>query len=440
MLLENFAYQIIVFWEILTIFAAILIIMHTSKSTMANKLPFYCVSLISLLLLMFITFGCTSAKEKTITVANNSDFDRMEEIAEVYPAPQELTDSASAYVLIDEDGMPMQYQITHDGKLIFPVSLAPNEKASYSIISKVELSPEVIKSSSSFMPSPSIAYTVRHDCQDDFAWENEHSGYRLYGPLFKRQYGNVHGYDIWCKRGTEPVVDEFYNLDHGPEHITYHKDHGKGFDGYTVGPTLGAGACALMLDSTICYPTAYDQYEVLDNGPLRLTVRFTIDSIPFGVDEAGQTKYITEKRTLSLDRMAHFNKVTTEYEGVDSLTPIVAGIVVHADNPSGYRLIDDFDAISVVDLSDDISAGNGEIYIGLALPSSEKLAFMPFDKIKANAVGQALALSEYIPGSPFTYYWGAGWSKGSVPDSATWDDIVRKQSQIVDSPLNVSIN
>jgi len=371
--------------------------------------------------------ACSGRNENSITVTNGSDFDRVNEIVEVQPMPEMLADTTASYIITDAEGIPVEHQITYDGKLIFPAMVKANQSATYYII---EGKHEAGK--------PTLAYTVRPDCQDDFAWENEHSGYRLYGPSFKRGGGKVHGYDIWCKRSAAPIVDRFYNLDHGPEKITYHKDHGEGFDGYTVGPTLGAGANALMLDSAICYPTAYDRYEVLDNGPLRLTVRFSIDSIPFGTDASGSIRYITETRTLSLDRMAHFNKVSTAYEGVDSPTPFVAGIVVHADKPDGYSLINDADAISVIDLSDDTSVDNGEIYVGVILPDADTLQYANFDEIKANAVGQALARSQYIPGKQLTYYWGSAWSKGSVPDAARWQSIIAKQKQIIDAPLKAT--
>ncbi|MCM1451992.1 MAG: DUF4861 domain-containing protein [Clostridium sp.] len=377
--------------------------------------------------------SCAGDSASRIIATNDSPIDRIEEIVEVVPAPAAFADESGSYALVNEEGRPVTYQITSDGALIFPASVSANSSATYYIKKSVDLDEKYIKSSEA--PSSTLAYTVRPDCQDDFAWENEHSGYRLYGPSFKRGGGKVHGYDIWCKRNPAPIVDRFYNLDHGPEKISYHKDHGEGFDGYTVGPTLGAGANALVLDSAICYPTAYDSYEVVDNGPLRLTVKFTIDSIPFGLDENGQQKYIVESRMVSLDKLSHFNKVSSTYQAVESPTPIVAGIVVHADNPEGFSLLEGSGAISVVDLSDDLSADNGQIFVGLIMPGADSLQFVAFDQVKANAVGQALAFGNYVPGEPFTYYWGSAWSKGSVKDAEAWNEIITAQSERLRTPL-----
>ena len=57
--------------------------------------------------------------------------------------------------------------------------------------------------------------------------------------------------------------------------ISYHVDHGNGMDCYSVGPTLGGGTAALMVDSTIIYPYCYENYKILNNGPLRFTVKLT---------------------------------------------------------------------------------------------------------------------------------------------------------------------
>ena len=59
--------------------------------------------------------------------------------------------------------------------------------------------------------------------------------------------------------------------------ISYHIDHGYGMDCYAVGPTLGCGTAALMQGDTIIYPYCYRTQEILDNGPLRFTVKLEFD-------------------------------------------------------------------------------------------------------------------------------------------------------------------
>lgn len=359
------------------------------------------------------------AKQPAISVTNDTDTDRINEIVEVTPVPEVLKNGDKA--LFDSKGEEVPYQITYDGILIFPATVAANSTAAYTVRDVAPSATDTL-----------IAYTMRPDLQDDFAWENEHSGYRLYGPLFKRGGGKVHGYDIWCKRNPAPIVDQLY--DNNATGITYHKDHGLGFDGYTVGPTLGAGGCALVDSAGLCYATAYDKYEVLDKGPLRMTVRFTLDSLDYN----GAT--VSETRTVSLDRNARLNKISTLYSGIPDSAWVAAGIVVHTDNPEGYTVLNDIDGFTVIDLSDDLSAGNGEIYIGAIVPGADEIAFMPFAKETARANGQVVAKRRIKSGEPFVYYWGSGWNKRSVTDSDEWNKLMNDSRTAIDHPLQANYN
>ena len=47
-------------------------------------------------------------------------------------------------------------------------------------------------------------------------------------------------------------------------------------DCYTVGPTLGGGANALLnADGSLFMPLCYKTFKILDQGPLRFTVELT---------------------------------------------------------------------------------------------------------------------------------------------------------------------
>lgn len=67
--------------------------------------------------------------------------------------------------------------------------------------------------------------------------------------------------------------------------LSYHIDHGHGMDCYAVGPTLGAGVAALMVDDSIIYPWCYKSQEILDNGPLRFTVRLEFNPLTVKVTQ-----------------------------------------------------------------------------------------------------------------------------------------------------------
>ena len=80
-------------------------------------------------------------------------------------------------------------------------------------------------------------------------------------------------------------------------------DHGYGCDVYAVGPTLGAGTTALLDGEDIVYPFCYDKFEILDDGPLRFTIKLTFR--PFNL---GEKENIVETRIISLDLGRYFQQ------------------------------------------------------------------------------------------------------------------------------------
>ena len=145
------------------------------------------------------------------------------------------------------------------------------------------------------------------------AWENDLGGFRAYGPAC-RSVVNV----VWLWSFTKyNTRNRFWNLcaeelNPGkacqdaelkrqilkrlpnckmPSHI----DHGYGMDCYAVGPTLGAGVAALMAGDTIIYPYCYRTQEILDNGPLRFTVKLEFNPLTVRGDSN-----VVETRVISL--------------------------------------------------------------------------------------------------------------------------------------------
>ena len=120
---------------------------------------------------------------------------------------------------------------------------------------------------------------------------------------------------------TDPkAADELYKS------VSYHVDHGNGLDCYKVGPTLGGGTAALMVNDTIVYPYCYKTFEVLDNGPLRFTVKLTYNPLIVNGDS------VVETRLISLDAGSQLNKTVVTYDNLKETTPVVAGIVLHDSN------------------------------------------------------------------------------------------------------------
>lgn len=397
-----------------------------------------------------LLLACENNRTMTVTIGNPLDMERSGEMVEVPMAEisdqLKLADTAQI-VILDAEGVEVPYQITYDEKVIFPVTVGAGSSATYTI--------------EPGNPTPVDTKTCGRQYPerlDDMAWENELVGFRAYGPALQAKGERGFGYDLFLKRGTsEPILEEFYAKELDKEirkranemkktdskgaaellrSISYHIDHGYGMDCYAVGPTLGAGVAALVADGEIVYPWCYKDFEVLDNGPLRFTVKLVFNPLTVKGDSN-----VVETRIISLDAGSHLNRTAVSYEGLKETLPVVTGIVLHDDGAittdagNGY--------MTYVDPTN--GPDNGKVFVGAAFPADIKDAqTVKFSadekKQRANAEGHVLATSDYEPGSTHVYYWGFGWDRADVKDIDVWNSYMAAFAQKVRNPLTVTIH
>ena len=325
-----------------------------------------------LLATAFVCFACTNTKDVvTVTVSNPLAMERSNEMVEVAMSDianqLKLADTAQIVVL-NADGQQVPYQITYDEKVIFPASVAANGTAVYTIQAGT---PEAfaVKACGRYYP----------ERVDDVAWENDLVAFRAYGPALQKTGERAFGYDVWTKYNTtEPVVEARYAGELNPEtkakiaelkktdpkaarelyqSVSYHVDHGNGLDCYKVGPTLGGGTAALMPDGEIVYPYCYATQDILDNGPLRFTVKLVYNPLTIKGDST-----VIETRVITLDAGSHLNKTAVSFDNLKETTPVATGIVLHepdgavvADAAAGY--------ITYVDPTDNVNNNNGNNHV-----------------------------------------------------------------------------
>ena len=383
--------------------------------------------------------GCCNCVYK-VTISNPTGTDRHPEMVEVsledVLANLSLAEGEN-FILKDTEGNELPYQITYDGNVIFQVTMMAGQEQTYKFAKGTPQETE------------SLVFGKHYaDKDDDFAWENDKVGFRVYG----HKLDVASGYDLFCKRGTHlPVLEqlyanEVYSSDAWKRYyelmainkedafrfkmdtLSYHVDHGYGMDVYAVGPTLGAGIAALMDNETISYPYCYETYEVLDNGPLRFTVKFTFRPIA-----CGQNKDVIETRIISLDAGSHLNRTKVSYANLSEPKEIVAGIILRedggqwaADAEKGYisypAPTQNPDTTQVVN--------NGIIYVGHVYPKEVKKAH--------ESHGHILTRSDYSPESEFTYYWGFGWDHADILSRDQWNAYLETYASMVRNPLNIN--
>ena len=297
--------------------------------------------------------SCAGSKQSmTVTVTNSLALERAGEMVEVpmsdVTAKLQLADTAQIVVL-NEDGQQVPYQVTYDEKVVFPATVKANGTATYTIQSGTP-EPYNVIACGRYYP----------ERLDDVAWENDLGGYRAYGPALQKRGERGFGYDLFTKYNTtEPILESLYAEELDKEKrakiaelkktdpkaaaelqnaISYHIDHGYGMDCYAVGPTLGCGTAALMAGDTIIYPYCYRTQEILDNGPLRFTVKLEFNPLTVRGDSN-----VVETRVITLDAGSYLNKAVISYTNLKEAMPVTTGIVLRepdgkvvADAVNGY--------------------------------------------------------------------------------------------------------
>ena len=396
-------------------------------------------------------FACNDSRTVTVTVTNPLAMERSNEMVEV--SMETVTDrlglaDTAQIVVLNADGQQVPYQITYDGKVIFPAAIAAGGTATYTIQTGT---PEAFD-----VKACGRCYPER---MDDMAWENDLVAFRAYGPALQAKGERGFGYDLFTKYNTtEPMLEAMYAKELDKETLakiaelkktdpkaaaelsrerSYHIDHGYGMDCYAVGPTLGAGVAALMVNDTIIYPWCYKNQEILDNGPLRFTVKLEFTPLTVKGDST-----VVETRLITLDAGSHLNKTVVSYSNLKETLPIVAGIVLHepdgavvADAANGY--------ITYVDPT--TGPDNGKIFMGAEVPAVVKDAKTVLfsekeKKERNNADGHVLAVSDYEPGSEYVYYWGFAWDKADIKTADAWNRYMADFAQKVRNPLTVKVN
>ncbi len=379
------------------------------------------------LFIAFVAVSCSDSNSVDIVVANPINVARSGEIVEVESTllSSKLGGAEQFVVRCAESGDVIASQLTYDGKLIFQSSVDAGAEAHY----RVEVGePERYE--------PLVFGKQYPERVDDFAWESDCIAFRTYGPALQASGERAFGYDVWVKNTTDLVVDRRYRkeLDEG---ISYHVDHGDGLDCYKVGPTLGAGTTALMVDDKIVYPYCYKSYELLDDGPLRLTFVLEYNPIVVGEDQS-----VIERRVISIDAGSHLNKSLVTYSNLSKPATIITALVMQ-------------DKEGVADYSADLESGyisyatnqgkNGEIYVASITPqrpfASEAIYFDPEEsrKLRGGAKGHVVSMSKYEPNSTYEYYWGAGWSRFKFKNHDEWQSYLKERIVQIESPLIITI-
>ena len=346
------------------------------------------------------------------------------------------------FMVFNAVGQQVAYQITHDGKVLLDVAVRPSGSATFTI---KKGTPKTFVNTCYGRMYPERV--------DDIAWENDRAAYRCYGPALQRTGEQSFGNDVWVKNTPELVVEQRYYIedvnkakvaelmktdkaaaDELKMRTTYHFDQGNGLDCYKVGPTLGCGTPALMDGDNIVFPYCYKGYEILDNGPLRFTVKLVYNPSKYKTDAN-----VVENRILSLDKNSNFNKMTVWYDGLTVPAALGLGVVLHSEDVDNVVIGSDY--VEYADPTDNPKGQNFQIYVAALFPNgvSTTKKLMYDNPVNGNA-GHALGIVDgYKSGQKYTYYFGSAWSKYDCRSQKEWQCRVESFMANLKTPLKVEI-
>jgi pectinesterase len=393
-----------------------------------------------LFLTLALPFVAGAAERMTITVSHELEIARPSETITVpWTSVNAALPGARLQQLVVKDakGQVLPYQVTNVapqikdpknvgaayGELIFQHDFAKGEKSARFTVEKIEGVAPVF-------PAKTFGRYVPERL-DDFAWENDKLGHRMYGPALAapapagsgKEVLVTSGIDIWFKKVSYPIVDRWYNKGH--DH--YHVDEGEGMDMYNVGTTRGLGGTGIWDGQRLWTGRNYATWKVLANGPVRTVFEVTYDTWDGGGVAVSETKRI------SLDAGQQFDRVSSTFAfGRPELTVAVGVNKTPADKHQEAKVDALNDAASGAVLQWVHQKSNGDFGTVIAIPSGA--TFAEDEK-------NSLLLAKVKPGQPLQYLMGAAWDRASEYKSmAQWraaiaDVVVRERS-----PLKVSVD
>ncbi|RYC69986.1 MULTISPECIES: DUF4861 family protein [Spirosoma] len=327
-------------------------------------------------------------------------------VRQAYPA----VDTTQLQIVQASTGEPVPYQFERRGQrtvqnLLVQLTVAPKQTILLTL-RKGQPAPVAQKTYCRFVP----------ERYDDFAWENDRIAFRIYGKSLNGRSDNAYGTDVWAKRTSQLVINDWYKSG------DYHKDHGQGLDYYQVGLTLGAGDVGIWLGDSINYIHNYTSWQVLDNGPLRSTFRVRFSPYQFGPITVNAIK------TFSLDAGSQLSRIEVQLAHTPSQPlPIVVGITLRPE-PRQVR----FDKSSgIMSYWEPAHGNDGTLGIGCVFP-------VPMATLRQQR-NHALAGTALPSDKPFVYYSGAAWDKaGQITSADAWFAYLQSYANQLRQPLVIS--
>jgi len=297
--------------------------------------------------------------------------------------------------------------------LIFQADFGPNETKTFTLTTgaKREYSKEDFRAYGRFV----------RERFDDFAWENDRIAHRTYGRAlitWKGEPLTSSAIDIWSKRTTKLVINDWYMVDN------YHADHGEGVDAYSAGLTRGCGGSGIWSNGQLYIPTNFVDSRVLTNGPIR--VMFELVYAPFVVNGVR----VSQVLRVSLDAGSQLNRFRISSQaaaGSESLA-LAVGLKKVKEGQKEFN-----QARGWLTIWEAVDKNLGMQGLAVVVDPSA------VEKAAEDKLNHLVILKPGIA-TPITYWAGFAWDRaGQITSAESWKAYVDQFAERLRSPMEISV-
>lgn len=272
---------------------------------------------------------------------------------------------------------------------------------------------------------------------DDFAWENDRSAHRAYGPGLEteaagpdRMVGS--GLDLWTKRVPYLVMDRWYRKGHDG----LHQDTGEGHDFYSVGTRRGVGGTGVWDGESLWVSGNWRRWRIFANGPIRAI--FELEYAPF---DAGGVS-VRETKRFFVDAGHHLDTVQSRFDfdppPDGGHITVAIGLTAHPGAaaierlaPPEHRWLALWERYA--------ARGLGELGTAVLLsPPARPAGFARAGDPAKGSPYDELLLVELRAGDSVQYHIGGAWSaEGSIRSAPQWREHLNTVAQGLARPLRL---
>lgn len=259
--------------------------------------------------------------------------------------------------------------------------------------------------------SPACHVRFIEERSGDIAWENDKVAYRIYSQQVKHKVSS--GVDFWTKSTSRPILEEWYAND--AKGISYHVDHGDGYDFYAVGKSRGIGGTGVWVGEKLYVAEPYSEFEIIKD--LKDQVVFTLDYPEY---EAGN-EIVNESKKIRMIRGTNFYEVTATVKTKSGNDVLLAVGISEFGNA---KVLSDKEK-GLLSLTEKISDKDGFISGAIFAKPEDIEGF-------AHYGNDELVLIRVKSGVPAKFYVGSAWEGNPEFNKLeeTWNALINKESYL----------